>query len=131
MMLRRVAEVGFVSVSLMSVLAMTGCVVAPERPHRPVVTHVQERAMPSVIVEERGAPPSPGWHWVNGYWRWDRDQWIWQKGRWVANAVPPMPAVIIEERAMAPSPEHFWVPGHWVWRSDINNWFWVRGQWHR
>ncbi len=67
---------------------------------------------------------------MNGYWRWERDQWVWQRGHWVANTVPPMPPVIVEVRPAPPSPVHYWVPGHWVWRADINNWFWVKGQWH-
>ncbi|WP_233174796.1 MULTISPECIES: hypothetical protein [Delftia] len=44
--------------------------------------------------------------------------------------MPPMPPVIVEVRPAPPSPVHYWVPGHWVWRADINNWFWVKGQWH-
>ena len=127
MLKRVVAAVGV----CISVIAVTGCVVAPERPHRAPVAHLQERVAPAVIVEERGMPPAPGWHWVNGYWRWSQNEWVWQKGHWVANAVPPMPAVIIEERTVAPSPTHYWVPGHWVWRDDINNWTWIKGQWYR
>ncbi|ABX36186.1 conserved hypothetical protein [Delftia acidovorans SPH-1] len=131
MTFKRIAAVGLASVGLASALALTGCVVAPERHPRPApAVHVQERVMPEVIVEERGAPPAPGWHWVNGYWRWERDQWVWQRGHWVANTVPPMPPVIVEVRPAPPSPVHYWVPGHWVWRADINNWFWVKGQWH-
>src|SRR5256885_4311534 len=76
MTFKRIAAVGLASVGLASALALTGCVVAPERHPRPApAVHVQERVMPEVIVEERGAPPAPGWHWVNGYWRWERDQW--------------------------------------------------------
>jgi hypothetical protein len=130
MKLKRVSSVGLVSLGLLSVLGLTGCVVAPERHPRPVVVHAQERVMPEVIVEERGAPPSPGWHWVNGYWRWEREQWVWHKGHWVASAAPPMPQIIVETRPPAPSPTHYWVPGHWVWRGDVGNWFWIKGQWH-
>ena len=134
-------SIAYVLIGASAASILAGCVVAPPPEHHasraPAPAQVvvvqaapaQVRTMPAVIVEERGAPPSPGWHWVNGYWRWAGNDWLWEKGHWVANAVPPMPKIIVEERIAPPSPQHYWVPGHWVWRNDIGNWSWVQGRW--
>ena len=131
MELKRKSTASLAVLGLVSAIGVTGCVVAPAPPPHPVkVVQVQERVAPKVIVENPGAAPAPGMHWVKGYWQWSRDQWVWQVGHWVANPVPPMPEIIVEERPPAPSAVQYWVPGHWVWRDNVHNWFWVRGQWH-
>ncbi len=124
-----------ISLSVVAMLGLSGCVAVQEPPHHaarqaPAMAQMPVRAMPEVIIEERGQAPAPGWHWINGYWRWSGNRWDWEKGHWAANAVPPMPRAIIEEMGVAPSPRHYWVPGHWVWRRDANNWTWINGRWY-
>ena len=122
MKLSKISVIGSASLSLFAIFGVSGSATAQERPPHFTTVQMQERLMPEIIVEERGAPPAANWHWVKGYWRWDRDRWDWQKGHWVASAVPPMPEIIVERRPPPPGPTHFWVPGHWVWKPQINNW---------
>lgn len=92
-------------------LLMTGCVVGPPRGHL-FVRGVVAVAPPAPRVEIDGAPPYPGYIWINGFWRWNGYRHIWVAGHWVA-----------------PHPGYRWMPRHWV--RVRAGWRLVGGRWIR
>jgi len=94
----------------LGVLALGGCVLAPNQGH--VVDGVVLVAPPPTPAETAGAPPEPGDVWIAGYWNWVGDRHVWVGGHWAA-----------------PRPGHHWVADRWVRQGD--GWRLERGHWAR
>lgn len=104
---------------LAAVLALGGCVVAPEHSRRyeseeiiygPTTSTYVLIAPPAPRVEYRGYPPAVGYLWIEGYWSWGGVRYVWVPGRWVA-----------------PRPGYVWIPHRWDrdgdrWRHDGGRW---------
>jgi hypothetical protein len=73
-----------------------------------VVVHV---APPRIVVESRGARPSPTHVWISGYHRWDGNAYVWTTGRW----------------EQPPHPGNRWVAHRWVHRNG--GYVMVDGHW--
>jgi len=81
--------------SLLLVLALSGCVAGAER--RPTNAEASSGAPPTdsepsagqVMAQtpvtprdEPGPSPGEGFEWVLGYWHWDGARYVWVPGRW-------------------------------------------------
>jgi hypothetical protein len=93
-------------VGLAALVLGTGCrpVIVHERetvvaaPPPPQVVYVAEAPPPPPrIIVERGAPPSRGHLWIEGYYVYDRGRYTWVAGHWEA----------------PPRGKTRWEPPHW------------------
>ena len=108
--------------SMLTLVALTGCVAEPTTVTTTTTTQevttaaptrevVVRSAPPPVRVETQTTAPGPGYAWTTGYWRWTGTRYVWVPGTWV---VRPRPAAV-------------WVAGHWV--SRPGGWVWIAGHW--
>ncbi len=93
-------------------LAMTlgACVMVPDQRH--YAGGVVLVAPPAPREEVIGAPPVPGYVWLNGYWSWVGNRHEWKEGHWEA-----------------PRAGKVWVPHQWVRQGD--GWRMNPGHWQR
>jgi glyoxylase-like metal-dependent hydrolase (beta-lactamase superfamily II) len=68
-------------------------------------------APPAVIVEERPAPPSGEYIWIDGYWHWDARQYIWQTGHW--DRPPHANFIWVAPRYERHEQDYRYTPGQW------------------
>lgn len=94
--------------------ALTGCVVAPAYPARPVYADEGVPvAPPPPQYEVIGVAPYPGWFWIGGFWTWRAGRHAWVDGHW-----------------QAPRPGYRWQPHRWEPISRGRGWREVPGRWH-
>jgi hypothetical protein len=98
------------ALSLLSGMALSGCVVVPDQGH--YAGGVVMVAPPPPRVEVVGVAPTPGYVWIGGYWNWVGGRHEWVPGRWEAGR-----------------PGRHWVAHAWVRQGD--GWRMRPGHWER
>jgi hypothetical protein len=68
-------------------------------------------APPKIMVEKRGARPSPSHVWVQGYQNWDGQKYAWTAGRW--EQPPRAHAKWVAHRWVHKNGGYVMVDGHW------------------
>jgi len=96
----------------LSVLCLTGCVVAPPPQRVYVQPAVVTVAPPPPRYEVIPAPPGPVYVWQPGHWRWNGNGYYWVPGHYVSR----------------PYAGAGWVPDHWA--ASGGGWVFVAGRWH-
>ena len=68
-------------------------------------------APPKIMVEKRGARPSPNHVWVQGYHNWDGQKYVWTAGRW--EQPPQGRSKWVAHRWVHKNGGYVMVEGHW------------------
>lgn len=80
---------------------------------------VAQQAPPPVIVEQRPAPPSASYIWIDGYWVWNNQKYNWQGGHY---AVPPQAGVVwVAPRYDHDAHGYRYTPGQWKKQNEVQN----------
>jgi WXXGXW repeat (2 copies) len=97
-----------VPIGVISVLALTGCVVQVPA-GQPVATVAVDEASappPPLPVYEQPPCPGDGYIWTPGYWHYSATGYYWVPGTWVR---PPAPGLL-------------WTPGYWAAAGGSFRW---------